>query len=72
MGASPSASARAIGTTVASTALAKPGDDPAAARAIVRPFVDSGLTWWTDHAGPVFGPYDAIRRRIEQGPPRIE
>lgn len=31
-----------------------------------------GLTWWIDDAGPVYGTHDAIRRRIEQGPPRIE
>jgi alkanesulfonate monooxygenase SsuD/methylene tetrahydromethanopterin reductase-like flavin-dependent oxidoreductase (luciferase family) len=49
-----------------------PGDDPEQARAIVRPFAEAGLTWWIDYAGPVYGPYDTIRRRIEQGPPSID
>ncbi len=49
-----------------------PGDDPAAAAAIVRPFAEAGATWWLeamwgashDDAGE-----EQLRARIAQGPP---
>ncbi len=49
-----------------------PGDDPAAAAAIVRPFADAGATWWTESRWDFSVPMDAIRTRVRQGPPRIE
>ena len=52
-----------------------PGDDPARAAAIVRPWADAGATWWIealwneprDAAG-----LSAVRRRAAQGPPRLD
>ena len=52
-----------------------PGDDPARAAAIVRPWADAGATWWIealwneprDAAG-----LNAVRRRAAQGPPRLD
>jgi hypothetical protein len=46
-----------------------PGDDPEAARAIVRPLAEAGATWWIE------SPWDlpsvaALRERIAAGPPR--
>ena len=48
-----------------------PGDDRERARAIVRSFVEVGLTWWMEFVDPSLGGA-ALRRRIEQGPPRVE
>src|SRR4051812_31525945 len=47
-----------------------PPDDPAAARALVRPWADAGATWWTD--ADWRGSYDNLRRRVEAGPPSVE
>ena len=48
-----------------------PGDDPAAAAAIVRPFAEAGATWWMEtHWFGQFGP-EEIRARLRQGPPRV-
>jgi hypothetical protein len=56
-----------------------PGD-PARAGAILRPYADIGVTWWLENADLYWldgwspedrRPADAIRARIEQGPPRI-
>ena len=52
-----------------------PGDDPARAAEIVRPWADAGATWWIealwneprDAAG-----LSAVRRRAAQGPPRLD
>ena len=46
-----------------------PSGDPATAAAVVEPFADAGATWWieSDWSG---GFVDAIRKRINQGPPR--
>jgi hypothetical protein len=48
-----------------------PGDDPAQAAALVRPFVDAGITWWLE---AMWGPPNALEdvlARIRQGPPRV-
>lgn len=47
-----------------------PGDDPARAAAIVRPFAEAGATWWTE---AMWSARDIapIRARILQGPPRL-
>ncbi|MFL5802760.1 MAG: LLM class flavin-dependent oxidoreductase [Roseiflexaceae bacterium] len=52
-----------------------PGDDPARAAAIVRPWADAGATWWIEARWEV--PRDAeglkvVRERILQGPPRLD
>lgn len=49
-----------------------PGDDPEQARAKVRPWAEAGATWWIESPWtPPNGP-DELRRRIRQGPPRLE
>lgn len=49
-----------------------PGDDLERARAMVRPFVEAGATWWVEFISPEHGDLDVMRTRIKQGPPRIE
>jgi alkanesulfonate monooxygenase SsuD/methylene tetrahydromethanopterin reductase-like flavin-dependent oxidoreductase (luciferase family) len=49
---------------------ATPGDDPAAARAVVEPLAEAGMTWWTEELEPRRGDLRAMRERIRQGPPR--
>jgi len=46
-----------------------PGDDPAAARAVIGPLAEAGMTWWSESLHPDRGDLDAIRRRVRQGPP---
>jgi hypothetical protein len=48
-----------------------PGDDPAAAAAIVRPFVEAGITWWIEAMWSAPNELTDIRARIHQGPPRV-
>jgi alkanesulfonate monooxygenase SsuD/methylene tetrahydromethanopterin reductase-like flavin-dependent oxidoreductase (luciferase family) len=51
-----------------------PGEDPKAAAATVQAWADAGATWWLEARWDLSGEPDAlalIRRRIEQGPPRI-
>lgn len=50
-----------------------PGDDGAAARAVVQPWIDAGATWWIETLWGL--PNDPrghpdVRRRIAAGPPR--
>jgi alkanesulfonate monooxygenase SsuD/methylene tetrahydromethanopterin reductase-like flavin-dependent oxidoreductase (luciferase family) len=47
-----------------------PGRDPAAAAHVIRPWAEAGATWWTE--ADWRGSYDALRDRIEQGPPKLE
>jgi len=49
-----------------------PGDDPARATAIVRPWAEAGATWWNESRWDFATPLDAVRERIRQGPPRVE
>lgn len=46
-----------------------PGNDLAAAKAIVAPYAEAGVTWWLEHFDPE-EPLDDIRPRVRQGPPR--
>jgi hypothetical protein len=48
-----------------------PGNDCNAARAIIKPYVDAGITWWMESRWSTED-IDAIRRRIKQGPLRLE
>lgn len=48
-----------------------PGDKPAQARAIVQPWVEAGITWWTESRWTT-DDLEAVRTRIRQGPPRVE
>jgi len=45
-----------------------PGDDPAEAAAIVRPYAEAGATWWIE-ARWTAPSMDAVLQRIRQGPP---
>ncbi len=49
-----------------------PGDDPARAAAIVRPFAESGATWWTESMWSAGDDLPRVRARIRSGPPRVE
>ena len=49
-----------------------PGDDPAQAAAIVRPFAEAGATWWNESRWGAMSDVELVRTRIQQGPPRIE
>jgi alkanesulfonate monooxygenase SsuD/methylene tetrahydromethanopterin reductase-like flavin-dependent oxidoreductase (luciferase family) len=46
-----------------------PGEDRAAAAAIVRPLAEAGATWWVESMWEVPNEVDDLRRRIRQGPP---
>jgi alkanesulfonate monooxygenase SsuD/methylene tetrahydromethanopterin reductase-like flavin-dependent oxidoreductase (luciferase family) len=46
-----------------------PGDDPDRAASIVGPFAEAGVTWWIESPWSLAG--EALRARIEQGPPSI-
>ncbi len=48
-----------------------PGDAPAEAAAIVRPWAEAGATWWMESRWDFSTPLEAVRERIEQGPPRV-
>ena len=49
-----------------------PGDDPDQAAAIVRPFAEAGATWWTESRWDFSVPLADVRKRVQQGPPRVE
>ena len=49
-----------------------PGDDPAQAAGIVRPFAEAGATWWNESRWSAMSDVELVRARIRQGPPRIE
>jgi hypothetical protein len=48
-----------------------PGNDLTRAAAIVRPWQDAGVTWWMEADWSVTTP-EEVRKRIKQGPPRVE
>jgi len=47
-----------------------PGDDPAAAVAKVRPWIEAGATWWLEAMWDAMDDQPAVLRRIRQGPPK--
>jgi hypothetical protein len=51
-----------------------PGQDPARAAQIVRPYAQAGATWWLEALWKIFykapGDLEILRLRIKQGPPR--
>ncbi len=52
-----------------------PGDDPAKASAMARPYADAGATWWVESLWGAMGRPDAqelVRKRIQAGPPEVE
>jgi hypothetical protein len=52
-----------------------PGDDPEQAAAIIRRWVDAGVTWWIEAMWNALDKPDgleAVRKRIQQGPPCLE
>jgi hypothetical protein len=46
-----------------------PGEDPAAAAAMVRPWIEAGATWWIESMWEEESP-EKWRQRIRQGPPK--
>ncbi|MFX0117323.1 MAG: LLM class flavin-dependent oxidoreductase [Candidatus Hodarchaeota archaeon] len=46
-----------------------PGDNSEKTAAIIQPFIEAGITWWLESAW-FFSDLDAVRTRIEQGPPQ--
>jgi hypothetical protein len=48
-----------------------PGDDRERAAQIVQPFIDAGITWWTESRW-FTEDIETIRTRIRQGPPRTQ
>lgn len=48
-----------------------PGDDLAQAAGIVRPFAEAGATWWMEAMWEAPNTPADVRKRIQQGPPRI-
>jgi alkanesulfonate monooxygenase SsuD/methylene tetrahydromethanopterin reductase-like flavin-dependent oxidoreductase (luciferase family) len=49
-----------------------PGDDPERAASVVRPFAEAGATWWIESQWLSPNEPEDLRRRIGQGPPRVE
>ena len=49
-----------------------PGDNEEQARAILQPLAEAGVTWWLESIGPWRGSLDDNRKRIQQGPMRVE
>ncbi len=47
-----------------------PGDEPERAASITRAYAEAGATWWLESMWTNSGGVEAIRRRIQQGPPR--
>jgi alkanesulfonate monooxygenase SsuD/methylene tetrahydromethanopterin reductase-like flavin-dependent oxidoreductase (luciferase family) len=47
-----------------------PGDDPGKAAAIVRPLAEAGATWWIEALWSATD-LEAVRTRVQQGPPRL-
>ena len=48
-----------------------PGDDAAAAAAVVRPFAEAGATWWLEAEWDA-DDLEMVHARLRQGPPRID
>jgi hypothetical protein len=48
-----------------------PGDDPARAAAIVRPYADAGTTWWLE-AHWDDPDQEHVLARLRQGPPSLD
>jgi hypothetical protein len=48
-----------------------PGDDPAQAAEIVRPYAEAGATWWMEAMWEAPNTPTDVRARIHQGPPRL-
>lgn len=49
-----------------------PGDDSERARTIVKPFADAGATWWLEAVYDEPAGFEGMRKRILQGPPKID
>jgi alkanesulfonate monooxygenase SsuD/methylene tetrahydromethanopterin reductase-like flavin-dependent oxidoreductase (luciferase family) len=49
-----------------------PGDAPDRGASVVRPWAEAGATWWIEAMWTAPNGPDDVRRRIEQGPPRLD
>lgn len=48
-----------------------PGDNPSAARDIIAPYAEAGVTWWLEHVHDQQETLEQLRPRIRQGPPSL-
>jgi alkanesulfonate monooxygenase SsuD/methylene tetrahydromethanopterin reductase-like flavin-dependent oxidoreductase (luciferase family) len=48
-----------------------PGEDPERAAAAVSPYAEAGATWWLEEMWSPPNKTGDVRRRLEQGPPRV-
>ena len=44
-------------------------EDPGAARAMLEPLAEAGMTWWQETVDPRQTDLEAFTRRIRNGPP---
>ncbi len=51
---------------------ATPGDDAKAARKKLASYAGTGLTWWLESLFRWRNSIDGMRKRIRQGPPRLD
>jgi alkanesulfonate monooxygenase SsuD/methylene tetrahydromethanopterin reductase-like flavin-dependent oxidoreductase (luciferase family) len=49
-----------------------PGEDPEASASMVRPYAEAGATWWIESPWTPPNYPEDLRRRIKQGPPRVD
>jgi hypothetical protein len=49
---------------------ASAGEDRAADAALAADYERAGLTWWVEALGWFRGPLEAVRERVQRGPPR--
>lgn len=48
-----------------------PGNNRHYGSNMLAPYVEAGLTWWTESLGPQRGSFEEMRLRIQQGPPTL-
>jgi len=49
-----------------------PGEDPGLAASAVRPYTEAGATWWIESPWSEPNAPEDLRRRLRQGPPRVD
>lgn len=49
-----------------------PGDDPAWVESDLQPLADAGATWWIESRWEAPNDVETLRRRIRQGPPKLQ
>jgi hypothetical protein len=49
-----------------------PGDNPDRAASIIGPYIEAGITWWMEAMWSSPDGLNSVRKRISQGPPRVD